>query len=111
MGSDTSARMDENASHACWLLALQYPCICTNRDSGHAGNAADVPWLHASPTLWRLLLCSQRTDMGVWTDMLADWARSLQSPDVEDPKSSAYRRIETLGQLLLRAMRLKVRCL
>lgn len=40
--------------------------------------------------------------------MLADWARSLQSPDVEDPKSSAYRRIETLGQLLLRGMRLKV---
>lgn len=63
-----------------------------------------------SPIPLVVLPCSQRTDMGVWTDMLADWARSLQSPDVEDPKSPAYRRIDTLCQLLLRGMRLKVSC-
>jgi hypothetical protein len=51
---------------------------------------------------------SQRTDMGIWTDLLADWARCLQAPDVEDPKSTAYRRIEALSAPLLRAMRLKV---
>ena len=67
-----------------------------------------TPGCTLSPILWLVSSCSQRTDMGVWTDMLADWARSLQSPDVEDPKSSAYRRIETLGQLVLRGMRLKV---
>lgn len=47
--------------------------------------------------------------MGVWTDMLADWARCLAAPDVEDTKSAAYRRIEATKTLALRAMRLKVR--
>lgn len=46
--------------------------------------------------------------MGIFTDVVAQWARCLASPDVEHPKSTAYRRIEALTSVTMRLIRLKV---
>lgn len=54
------------------------------------------------------LVCSQRTDMGLWTDQVALWARCLASSDIEDKESTAYTCMEATTSLIVRIMRLKV---
>jgi hypothetical protein len=56
-------------------------------------------------------LCSQRVDIGLWTDTVADIAKCLKQPDVDDPRSAAHLRCVQLVALLERVFILKVKCL
>jgi hypothetical protein len=52
--------------------------------------------------------CSQRVDIGLWTDAVTDMARCLRQPDVDDPWSAAHLRCVQLVALVERVFILKV---
>jgi hypothetical protein len=52
--------------------------------------------------------CSQRVDIGLWTDAVADMAKCLEQPDVDDPQSAAHLRCVQLVALVERVFILKV---
>ena len=47
-------------------------------------------------------------DIGLWTDAVADMARCLEQPDVDDPQSTAHQRCVQLVALVERVFILKV---
>lgn len=51
---------------------------------------------------------SQRVDIGLWTDTVADVARCLRSANIEDARSAAHLRCVQLVALLERVFILKV---
>lgn len=53
-------------------------------------------------------LHSQRVDIGLWTDTVADLACCLRKPDIEDVRSASYSRCAQLVTLLEQVFVLKV---
>jgi hypothetical protein len=53
-------------------------------------------------------LCSQRVDIGLWTDTVTEMARCLKQPNVDDPRSTVHLRCVQLVALLERVFILKV---